>query len=575
MTGHDSPGVEGQVAIVGMAGRFPGAPDLDAYWRMVAEGRSAVRDLTDAELRRAGVDEAWLAHPDYVKAAAVLDDVDRFDAPFFDMSPREAAVLDPQHRLFLQTCWHALEHAGLMTPGGAPSHVGVFGGAGGVMAGYLPEVLGSGGRLPDPTASLEHLGVDKDFLATRVSYKLNLTGPALTVQTACSTSMVAVHMACQSLLNGECAVALAGGVTVRVPTAAGYFHRDGGILSPEGRCLPFDERASGTLFGSGVGAVVLKPLEDALRDGDTVYATVLGTAVNNDGGDKASYGASSLPGQLGAMRQALAVSGVDPATIGYVEAHGTGVAMGDPVELAALGRALGRDGSRAVGAVKALVGHLEAAAGVAGLIKTTLALHHRVLPPSPYFERPNPRLRLEDSGFYVNREPLEWTAAPRRAAVNSLGIGGTRRLRRTPGGAPGSRTAGRGGPAARGRVDDDLGQDRRGPAGAGPRLGGPATRARGRSAGAGVHRAGRAAPVRPPGRCHRRHRRAGRRAAGVLAVRRDRAAAPGRRAGGPAADRVPLLRAGFADLRAWRSTCTGTTPSSGPPSTGTRPPSRA
>lgn len=425
MTGHDSPGVEGQVAIVGMAGRFPGAPDLDAYWDMVAEGRSAVRDLTDAELRRAGVDEAWLAHPDYVKAAAVLDDVDRFDAPFFDMSPREAAVLDPQHRLFLQTCWHALEHAGLMTPGGAPSHVGVFGGAGGVMAGYLPEVLGSGGRLPDPTASLEHLGVDKDFLATRVSYKLNLTGPALTVQTACSTSMVAVHMACQSLLNGECAVALAGGATVRVPTAAGYFHRDGGILSPEGRCLPFDERASGTLFGSGVGAVVLKPLEDALRDGDTVYATVLGTAVNNDGGDKASYGASSLPGQLGAMRQALAVSGVDPAGIGYVEAHGTGVAMGDPVELAALGRALGRDGSRAVGSVKALVGHLEAAAGVAGLIKTTLALHHGVLPPSPYFERPNPRLRLEDSGFYVNREPLEWTAAPRRAAVNSLGIGGT------------------------------------------------------------------------------------------------------------------------------------------------------
>ncbi|MFK0253890.1 type I polyketide synthase [Streptomyces sp. NPDC090445] len=425
MTGQDSPPPEQQVAVVGMAGRFPGAPDIDAYWRMVAEGRTAIRGLSDAELRRSGVDEAWISHRDYVKTAAVLDDTDRFDAPFFDMSPREAAATDPQHRLFLQTCWHALEHAGLLTPTGAPSHVGVFAGSGGVMAGYLPEVLGSGGRLPDPTASIEHLGVDKDFLATRVAYKLNLTGPALTVQTACSTSMVAVHLACQSLLNGECSVALAGGVTVRVPTAAGYFHREGGILSPNGRCLPFDENANGTLFGSGVGAVVLKPLEDALRDGDTVYATILGTAVNNDGGGKASYGAASLTGQLGAMRQALAVSGIDPATIGYVEAHGTSVPMGDPVEIAALGRALGRDTSRALGSVKALVGHLEAAAGVAGLVKSVLALHHGVIPPSPYFTAPNPTLRLNQAGLFVNREPLEWTGSPRRAAVNSLGIGGT------------------------------------------------------------------------------------------------------------------------------------------------------
>ncbi|MFJ6067460.1 SDR family NAD(P)-dependent oxidoreductase [Streptomyces tendae] len=425
MTGRGEPPQEGQVAIVGMAGSFPGAPDLDAYWRMVAEGRTAIRDLTDAELRAAGVDEAWIGHRDYVKAAAVLDGIDRFDAPFFDMSPREASVLDPQHRLFLQTCWHALEHAGLTTPTGSPSHVGVFAGAGGVMAGYLPEVLGSGGRLPDPTASLEHLGVDKDFLATRVSYKLNLTGPALTVQTACSTSMVAVHMACQSLLNGECSVALAGGVTVRVPGAAGYFHREGGILSPDGRCLPFDENASGTLFGSGVGAVVLQPLEDALRDGNTVYATVLGTAVNNDGGGKTSYGAASLTGQMGAMRQALSVSGVDPASIGYVEAHGTGVPMGDPIEIAALGRALGGHASRAVGSVKALVGHLEAASGVAGLIKTALALHHGLVPPSPYFTRPNPKLHLDRAGFHVNREPLKWAGPTRRAAVNSLGIGGT------------------------------------------------------------------------------------------------------------------------------------------------------
>ncbi|WP_405606512.1 SDR family NAD(P)-dependent oxidoreductase [Streptomyces sp. NBC_00076] len=425
MTAPDSPPPEGQVAVVGMAGRFPGAPDLDAYWRMVAEGRPAVRDLSDAELRRSGVDEAWIGHRDYVKAAAVLDDIDRFDASFFDMSPREAAVLDPQHRLFLETCWHALEHAGLLTPDAGPSHVGVFGGAGGVMAGYLPEVLRASGRLPDPTASVEHLGVDKDFLATRVSYKLHLTGPALTVQTACSTSMVAVHLACQSLLNGECSVALAGGVTVRVPAAAGYFHREGGILSPDGRCLPFDENASGTLFGSGVAAAVLKPLEDALRDGDTVYATILGTAVNNDGGGKASYGAASVTGQLGAMRQALAVSGIDPATIGYVEAHGTGVPMGDPIEIAALRRALGADTASAIGSVKALVGHLEAAAGVAGLVKAVLALHHGVIPPSPYFTRPNPQLHLDRTAFDVNRGPVEWAGAPRRAAVNSLGIGGT------------------------------------------------------------------------------------------------------------------------------------------------------
>ena len=415
----------GPIAVVGMAARFPGAADVDEFWDAILAGRESIRDLGDEELLRGGVNPGWLKDPDYVKATASIDDVDRFDAAFFDISGREAAVMDPQHRIFLETCWHALENAGVRSPGEAGASVGVFAGSGGVLTSYLPEVLHNSGPLADPTASLEQLGSDKDFLATRVSYKLNLTGPSLTVQTACSTSLVAVHLACQSLLRGECEAALAGGVNIRLPEAAGYWHRRGGILSPDGRCRPFDVGAQGTIFGSGVGAVVLKPLADALRDGDTVYATILGTAINNDGGGKASYGAASLPGQLGAMRQALAVSGVDPATIGYLEAHGTGVPLGDPTEIGALKKIFGRDAPCAIGSVKALIGHMEAASGIAGLIKATLALHRGQIPPSPYFTAPSPRLKLDETGLFVNAEPLPMPGNPRRAAVNSLGIGGT------------------------------------------------------------------------------------------------------------------------------------------------------
>ena len=412
------------IAIVGMAARFPGAADVDEFWDAILAGRESIRDVGDEELLRGGVDPEWLEDPDYVKATASIDDVDLFDASFFDISGREAAVMDPQQRIFLETCWHALENAGLR-PSAAGAPVGVFAGSGGVLTSYLPEVLGNSGPLADPTASLEQLGSDKDFLATRVSYKLNLTGPSLTVQTACSTSLVAVHLAAQSLLRGECEAALAGGVNIRLPQAAGYWHRRGGILSPDGRCRPFDVGSQGTIFGSGVGAVVLKPLAAALRDGDTVYATILGTAINNDGGGKASYGAASLPGQLGAMRQALAVSGVDPATIGYIEAHGTGVPLGDPTEIGALKKIFGRDAPTAIGSVKALIGHMEAASGIAGLIKAALALHRGQIPPSPYFTAPSPRLKLEESGLFVNAEPLPLPGSPRRAAVNSLGIGGT------------------------------------------------------------------------------------------------------------------------------------------------------
>ncbi|WP_078851113.1 type I polyketide synthase [Streptomyces sp. NRRL S-237] len=416
---------EGRIAVIGMAGRFPGAADVGAFWENVAQGRPGLRDLTEADLRGAGVDPRWIGHPQYVRTAAALDDVYRFDAGLFGISPREAELMDPQHRLFLETCWEALEHAGRLDPRPTGASVGVFAGSGGVLAGHLPDVLADGGRFLDPTASLEHLGNDKDFLATRVSYRLGLTGPSLNVQTACSTSLVAVHLACQSLLGGECDTAVAGGVTVRMPSHAGYLAHEEGILSPDGSCRPFDAAARGTVFGSGVGAVVLKPLADALRDRDTVYAVIRGTAVNNDGGGKTSYGASSVAGQLGAMRQALLVADVDPGTIEYVEAHGTGTLLGDPLEITALSRALGEGDGRLVGSVKALVGHLEAAAGVAGLIKTVLALHHGVIPPNPYLDEPNPRLKLAARGFDVNRKPAHWQGTPRRAAVNSLGIGGT------------------------------------------------------------------------------------------------------------------------------------------------------
>ncbi|WP_433790748.1 type I polyketide synthase [Actinoplanes sp. CA-252034] len=423
--GNETPALaDGRIAVVGMAGRFPGAPDIDAYWANILAGRDCLTDLTTGQLRAAGVDPALIEDPAYVPSAALLDDIDRFDATLFGYSAREAAIMDPQQRLFLQTCWTALEHAGRLDPDAAPASVGVFAGAGGVLAGYLPGLL-AGARPQDTTASLEHLGNDKDFLTTRVSYKLNLTGPSLAVQTACSTSLVAVHLAVQSLLAGECATALAGGVTVRVPAEQGYLHRDGSILAPDGRCRPFDAAAAGTVFGSGVGAVVLRPLADALRDGDTVYAVLRGTAVTNDGGGKTSYGASSESGQLAAMREAIAVSGVDPATIGYAEAHGTGTFLGDPLEFAALGKAVGPGARCAIGSVKALIGHTEAAAGVAGLIKAVLALHHATIPGSPHVRTPNPRLRIDDSALYLPSAPEPWTAPVRRAVVNSLGIGGT------------------------------------------------------------------------------------------------------------------------------------------------------
>ncbi|MEV4135108.1 SDR family NAD(P)-dependent oxidoreductase [Dactylosporangium sp. NPDC049742] len=418
-----------QVAIVGMAGRFPGAPDIDTFWANLRDGVEGIAAFSDEELSAAGVDDVTLAAEHYVKAKGALDDADEFDAAFFGYNPREAQLLDPQHRVFLECCWEALESAGCV-PGTFDGRIGVFGGTG--LNSYLlhnimanPALVDSAGRYQTMLAS------DKDFLATRVSYKLGLTGPSLTVQTACSTSLTAVHLACQSLLNGECDVALAGGVAVSSPLRHGYTFEAGGILSPDGHCRPFDADAGGTVPGNGAGVVVLRRLEDATADGDPVVAVILGTAINNDGSLKAGYTAPSVDGQATVISEALAVAGVPAGSIGYVEAHGTGTVLGDPIELTALTRAFRQDtagtGFCAIGSVKSNVGHLDAAAGVTALIKAALMLDREAMPPSLHYRRPNPELRLPTSPFYVNDELRPWPRGPepRRAGVSSFGIGGT------------------------------------------------------------------------------------------------------------------------------------------------------
>ncbi len=422
------PSLAQPIAIIGMACRVPGADSLAAFWDNLRREVASIRSLSDEELLAAGVPDGLLRDPDYVKRAPVLDDIDAFDAPFFRYSAREAGLIDPQQRVFLQLCWHALEDAGY-DPFRCPETIGVFAGAGGNISSYLLAECDQFRSHLGSTAGVAHLGNDKDFLATRVSYKLNLRGPAVTVQTACSTSLVAVHLARQSILLGESEMALAGGVTVRVPHVSGYLARSGDVSSPDGCCRPFDAEANGTVFGSGAGVVVLKRLDRALADGDQIYATLLGSAINNDGGEKLSYTASCVAGQVACMQQALRTAAVDPVTIDYVEAHGAATLMGDPLEIDALNRAYGPRpaGHCGVGSVKGNLGHLEAAAGIIGLIKTALALHHGVIPPSLYCTRPNPRIPLAGGPFQIVTQLLDWPSRERtrRAAVNSLGVGGT------------------------------------------------------------------------------------------------------------------------------------------------------
>ncbi|HLL48680.1 MAG TPA: type I polyketide synthase, partial [Longimicrobiaceae bacterium] len=413
------------VAIIGMAGRFPRAPDVRRLWENLAAGKEGVVDLSDEELLRAGTDVRLLEHPDLVKRHGVLEDIEWFDAGFFGFTPREAEMLDPQHRLFLECAWEALEGAGY-DPQRLERITGMYAGMSSSSYDKLVQATLSGS---DPVWQFQAaIALDKDFLTTRVSHKLNLTGPSITVQTACSSSLVAVHLACQSLVHGECDMALAGAAAVSATQRAGYLYREGSIASPDGRCRAFDARAQGTVSGSGVAIVVLKPLAAALEDGDHVHAVIRGSAVNNDGSAKVGFTAPSIGGQAKVIAEALAMADVEPRTIGYVEAHGTGTPLGDPIEIAALNQVFYDcpPGSCVVGALKTNLGHLDTAAGVAGLIKVALALEHGFIPPTLHFERPNPHVDFAGGPFYVSSAGLPWPASgPRRAGVSSFGIGGT------------------------------------------------------------------------------------------------------------------------------------------------------
>ncbi|MEM8604463.1 MAG: type I polyketide synthase, partial [Cyanobacteria bacterium P01_H01_bin.121] len=415
-----------EIAIVGMAGRFPGAANVEEFWQNLARSVESIVALDEASLEAQGVAAETLDSPDYVKAGGLLDGVDQFDAAFFGFSPREAEILDPQHRLFLECAWSALENSGHSAAayGGA---IGVYGGAG--MNGYLFN-LALNSRIHESVNPYElFIANDKDFLATRTAFKLNLEGPSVTVQTACSSSLVAVHLACQGLLSGECDLALAGGVALS--RQVGYHAEAGSIYAPDGHCRAFDAQAQGTVGGNGVGLVVLKRLEEAIAERDTILAVIKGSAINNDGSDKVSYTAPRIDSQAAVIQAAQTVAGVTPDTITYLETHGTGTPIGDPIEIAALTQAFRQQtdqvGFCAIGSVKTNIGHLDAAAGIASLIKTVLALQHQEIPASLHFEQPNPHIDFANSPFYVNHERSPWVSQdfPRRAGVSSFGIGGT------------------------------------------------------------------------------------------------------------------------------------------------------
>jgi acyl transferase domain-containing protein len=415
------------IAVIGMAGRFPGASDVAAFWRNLREGKETISFFTPEELEAAGVPAGEYRAPGYVAAKGVLDGADLFDAGFFGFTPRESELMDPQHRVFLECAWSALEDAG-QDPERYAGLIGVF--AGSSNNTYLRNLLEAGDAIARPGLDLSIAG-GKDFLTTWVSYKLNLAGPSVVVQSACSTSLVAVCEACQCLLDYRCDMALAGGVSVGAPRVRGYLHAEGGIGSADGHCRAFDHKATGTVAGEGVGIVALKRLEDALAHGDSVLAVIRGSAVNNDGSAKVGYTAPSVTGQAEVIAAAQAMADVDPATIKMIEAHGTGTSLGDPIEIAALKRAFGDCAGRsafcAIGSVKSNIGHLDAAAGIAGFIKTVLSLRHREIPPSLHFEKANPELGIDDGPFYVNARLTPWPAQahPRRASVSSFGIGGT------------------------------------------------------------------------------------------------------------------------------------------------------
>ncbi|MFT6057629.1 MAG: acyl transferase domain-containing protein/acyl carrier protein [Pseudohongiellaceae bacterium] len=420
---------ESAIAIIGMACHLPGALNIKEYWENLRDGVESVQFFTDEELLAAGESARNLAHPNYVRAQPTLENFNRFDASFWGFSPQDAAVTDPAHRLFLEVAYEALEHAG-QTAYDSEGRVGVFASSGENL--YRMQNLQSNPQLIDDMGAflVRHTGNCMNFLATRLSYELDLRGPSINVQTACSSTLVGIHMATQSLLGGECDTAIVGGSTVVVPQKRGYIYRDGEILSPDGHCRPFDANSQGTVFGSGAGAVVLKRLEDAITDGDTVHAVIRGTAVNNDGAQKIGFLAPSVDGQAGAISEALTMSGIDAGDVSYIETHGTGTPVGDPIEFEAINQVFReatdkRDYCR-IGSVKSNIGHLGEAAGSAALIKVILSLKNKQIPASLNYLAPNPQLDMHDTPFMINSTLTPWKVdGTRTAGINALGAGGT------------------------------------------------------------------------------------------------------------------------------------------------------
>ncbi len=417
------------IAVVGMAGAFPGAHNIHDYWQRLHDQQENITFFNKDELLQAGLPPELIDNPAFVPARGIFEDAPYFDESFFGMSPKQAQLTDPQHRKFLECCWHALEHAGY-TPEAFNGSIGVYAGCSAntyLINNLLPQqdVLESLGGLQAILAN------DKDHLATFTSYKLGLTGPSLTIQTACSTSLVALQIACMSLLNYQCDMALTGGVSVAAPMKGGHLHRNGDILSADGHCRAFDASSTGTVSGDGVGVVVLKRLEDAIDEGDTIHAIIKAAAINNDGDQKVAYTAPSVDGQAEVISTALTLADISPTSISYIEAHGTGTALGDPIEITALTQAYREEtdntGFCAIGSVKTNIGHLNAASGIAGVIKTILALQHKTIPASLHFSSPNPQIQFDKTPFYVNTHTKPWedVPLPRRAGVSSFGAGGT------------------------------------------------------------------------------------------------------------------------------------------------------
>jgi 3-oxoacyl-(acyl-carrier-protein) synthase/thioesterase domain-containing protein/acyl carrier protein len=419
--------LENAIAIIGMSGKFPGADNVETFWKNLCDGKETISSFSDKALINTGLSKLQVNSPNYVKSRGVLNDIEFFDAEFFGLNIKEAQLTDPQHRIFLECAWEALENAGYCTDKYSGS-IGVYGGSG-ISSYYLNNIHPNRSMREALGDFLLRIGNDKDYLTTRVSYKLNLKGPSIAIQTACSTSLVAVCIACDHLLTYQCDMALAGGVTISVPQSSGYLYQEGMILSKDGHCRPFDAEAKGTVMSNGVGLVVLKRYQDAIADKDHIYAVIRGYGINNDGSAKVGYSAPSVEGQTKAIASALAIAGVDPETISYVEAHGTGTVLGDPIEIQGLTGAFSskKNGYCALGSVKSNIGHTVEAAGIIGLLKVVLSLYHKKIPPTLHFRIPNPHIDFANTPFYVNTALKEWesTTHPRRACVSSFGIGGT------------------------------------------------------------------------------------------------------------------------------------------------------